>query len=181
VLLLLCVALGLVAGLATGGSLDNFARLRVHWPWVAVGALVVREASVITPLRNVNGIQYVYTLALALLVVWCIWNVRRLRGLVILTAGAAVNLLVVVANGGRMPVAASVASIRGNVGQYTVMSSSTRLNWLGDWIGLPAHLGVYSPGDVIIAAGIFVVAALASHAPKTPIDTPNTYSGLTPP
>lgn len=171
-LLLLCVALGLVAGLATGGSVENFARLRLHWAWVAVAALVVREASVITPLRNVNGIQYVYTVSLAVLVLWCVWNIRRLRGLLILTVGAALNLIVVAANGGRMPVASGIASIHGNVGQYTVMTDGTHLNWLGDWIGLPAHLGVYSPGDAIIAGGIFVVAALASHGPRKPIETP---------
>ncbi len=171
-LLLLCVALGFTAGLATGGSIDNFARLRAHWAWVAVAALVVREASVITLLRNVDGIQYVYTVSLAVLVLWCVWNVRRLRGLLVLTIGAALNLIVVVANGGRMPVAPAVASIHGNVGQYTPMTDSTHLSWLGDWIGLPAHLGVYSPGDVIIAAGIFLVAALASHGPRTPIETP---------
>lgn len=176
-LLLLCVVVGLIAGLATGGSLDNFARLRVRWVWVAVAALVVREASVITPLRNVTGIQYVYTLSLAVLVVWCVWNVRRLRGLLILTVGAALNLTVVVANGGRMPVAARAASIHGNVGQYTVMTGSTHLNWLGDWIGLPAHLGVYSPGDVIVAAGVLVVAALASHERRTPIETPTRIVG----
>jgi hypothetical protein len=84
-------------------------------------------------------------------------------------AGAALNLVVVVANGGRMPVAPALAGVlvqRTHLGQYVLMGSNTNLNWLGDWItaswpvGIP---GAYSPGDLVVAVGIGVVAFFATR------------------
>jgi hypothetical protein len=79
------------------------------------------------------------------------------------------NLVVILANGARMPVAPALAGVlvqRGHVGQYVLMSSNTNLNWLADWIGFPSPLrGAYSPGDLLIAVGIGVVTFLVVRAP----------------
>lgn len=174
---LFAIALGLVFGLVTGGSIGNLARLRFRWPWVILIAVVVREAVLLTPLNRVDGARFVYVLALAAIVAWTIWHFDRVRGIWLVTAGAALNLLVIVVNGARMPVAPELAAslIRhGNVGQYTVMGSQTQLNLLGDWISLWPSPEAYSPGDVLIALGLAVVVFLAVRNPKP-------YSGLTPP
>ncbi len=72
---------------------------------------------------------------------------------------------VILANGARMPVTPDLAGVlvqRGHVGQYVLMSSSTNLNWLADWIGFPWPVrGAYSPGDLLIALGIGIVTLLA--------------------
>jgi hypothetical protein len=165
-LFLAAVALGVIVGLATRGSLENFARLRFRWPWLVIAALVVREATVLTPLRNVDGIQYLFAATLATLVVWTLWHVNRVRGIWLVAAGSTLNLLVIAANGARMPVAPELAGSliqRGHLGQYTLMGSGTRLSWLADWIALPgpARFEAYSPGDLIVALGIAVVIVLA--------------------
>jgi hypothetical protein len=79
-----------------------------------------------------------------------------------------------------MPVSPELAGSlvqRGHLGQYAVMASDTRLNWLGDWISLRGLVGwgpldAYSPGDLIVALGIAAVTALAMRsaagAPATP-------------
>ncbi len=166
------LGIGLVAGFASGGRIDNLARLRFRWPWLVVAVLIVREAGLVTPLRNVDGIQYVYAAALAALVAWTVWQIPRIAGIGLVTAGSALNLLVIAANGGRMPVAADLAGSLaqlGHIGQYTLMSSNTQLNWLADWIALPGTIGrllpeAYSPGDVIVAIGIGVIVALAMRS-----------------
>ena len=166
-LLLVALLIGLLAGIATGGKLGNVANLSIRWPWLVVAALVVREAAVLSQLSGVDGVQYVYVVALAGLVAWTAWHASRLRGAWIVAFGAAMNLVVVIANGARMPVAPELAGLliaRGHIGQYVVMGSGTNLGWLGDWIGVPGALGgAYSPDDVVIAIGIAAVAFFATR------------------
>src|SRR6476646_10676399 len=118
-LLLVALVIGRVAGIATGGKLGNRANVSLRWPWLVVAALVVREVAVLSPLSRVDGVQYVYVVALIALVAWTAWHSARLRGAWIVAAGAALNLVVVVANGARMPVAPELAGSlvqRGHVG-----------------------------------------------------------------
>ena len=84
-------------------------------------------------------------------------------GLVLVAAGAALNLLVIIANDGRMP-----ADVRGRPSYdgyipspeypgYVPMTRRTRLRFLGDWIGVGRSL--YSPGDLCIFAGALTAVA----------------------
>ncbi len=174
-LVLIPLVAGLAIGIAGGGKLGNLANLRFRWPWFVLAVLVIREAVLFRPLNQIDGVQFVYAAALAGLVVWTFLHARRLRGAWLVAAGAALNLLVVVANGGRMPVAPALAGVlvqRGHVGQYVLMGSNTNLNWLADWITVSGPVGIrgaYSPGDLVVAAGIGVVAFLATRqqAPAT--------------
>jgi len=170
VLLVVPLVLALVIGVAGGGSIGNLANLRFRWPWFVVAVLVIREAVLFRPLNRIDGVQYLYAAALAGLVAWTAWHIRRIPGVWVVTVGAASNLIVVLANGARMPVTPSLAGSlvnRGPVAQYTLMGPDTRLDWLGDWIGFPWPVpGAYSPGDLLIALGIGIVVILAiAHRP----------------
>jgi hypothetical protein len=169
VLVLVPLVVGLVIGVAAGGSIGNLANLRFRWPWFVLVVLVIREAVQLTPLNRIDGVQYVYAAALAALVAWTALHVKRLAGVWLVTAGAALNLVVILANGARMPVAPELAGVlvqRGHVGQYVLMGPTTNLNWLADWIGFPWPVkGAYSPGDLLIALGIGVVVILALVRP----------------
>jgi hypothetical protein len=166
-LLLIALALGLIAGMATGGKIGNLANLRFRWPLFVLAVLIVREGALINPFSRIDGVQYVYAASLAALVAWTIWHIPRLPGVWLVSAGAGLNLIVVLANGSRMPVAPALAGIlvvRGHIGQYVVMGPDSRLNWLADWIGVPGPLGgAYSPGDILVAVGIALVAFLATR------------------
>jgi Family of unknown function (DUF5317) len=166
-LLLIALALGLIAGVATGGKIGNLANLRFRWPLFVLAVLIVREGALINPFSRIDGVQYVYAVSLAALVAWTIWHIPRLPGVWLVSAGAGLNLIVVLANGSRMPVAPALAGIlvvRGHIGQYVVMGPDSRLNWLADWIGVPGPLGgAYSPGDILVAIGIALVAFLATR------------------
>lgn len=95
------------------------------------------------------------------------------------------NLAVVLANGGRMPVAPAAAHVgppqlleHGSFAQYILMGPDTRLSWLGDWILLPPPIGqlfpqAYSPGDLVSMAGFAVVLFLATRP-----DPKSTSSGV---
>jgi hypothetical protein len=168
VLFLLAIVLGVVFGLITGGRIGNLARLRFRWPWLILAALLVREAVVLTPLNRVAGAQYLYVLALLAVVVWTILHFDRLPGIWLVAAGSTVNLVVIIANGGRMPVAPEFAATlvrHGNLGQYTIMGPGTNLNLLADWISLHPVPEAYSPGDVLIALGLAITVFISTATP----------------
>jgi hypothetical protein len=164
------ILIGIVFGLLTGGRLENVARMRFRAPWILVGAVAVREVILLSPLGRYDGARFVYIASLIVILTWTIQHWSRLRGMWLASAGIALNLVVIVANGERMPVAPELAGslVRhgGTVGQYTVMGDATRLNLLGDWIALYPVPEAYSVGDVLIALGLAIVvfsAARNSH------------------
>ena len=167
----LAIGFGLLLGIAGGGSLSHLTRLKFRWPWLLVAAVVVRDIVIFSPLSRVEGAQYVYTVSLALIVLWTVWHLKLLPGVWLVTAGGLLNLVVVLANAGRMPVAPDLASSqlagaliqRGHIGQYTLMGPDTHLNWLGDWVALRPLPEAYSPGDLLIAIGIALVILVTLH------------------
>lgn len=164
---------GLGFGLLSGGSIDNFARLKFRWPILVLAAVLVRAVVLLTPFGRVEGSEYVYVGALAAIVAWTILHFDRLPGIWLVTVGGLLNLVVIVANLGRMPVAADLAGpllSRGHIGQYTLMGPETHLNFLGDWISIGPIPEAYSPGDLLIALGIAVVVFLAVRPVKAPND-----------
>ena len=101
-----------------------------------------------------------------------VWFNRTQPGFPILGLGLALNILVIVANGGWMPVSPQVVStlfpdthsslIPGmRVGwskDILLLPAETRLWWLSDCFLLPAWLpqrAAFSPGDILIAMGAF--------------------------
>ena len=165
---LLALAVGLVLGLGAGGSITNLARLQFRWPLLLLAGIVVREVVLLTPLNRVGGAQYAYAFSLAVIVAWTIWHFDRLPGIWFVTAGGLLNLIVILANGGRMPVAPALAGVllkHGSIGQYTVMGPGTNLGWLGDWISLGPFPEAYSAGDLLIALGVALVVTVAVHRP----------------
>jgi hypothetical protein len=165
---------GLLAGLVTGGSLDNFARLDFRWPVIVVVAIVVKALLLLPPLDHLEGAQWLYAASLAVIVVWSFAHLRRLPGIWAVGAGAALNLAVILANGARMPVEAALAGDllrQGPIGQYTLMGSGSHLNFLGDWISIPPLPETYSPGDLVIAVGLALVAFMATRRrPDSQVD-----------
>jgi hypothetical protein len=164
------ILLGLVFGLLTGGRLENVARLRFRWPWLLLGAVVVREIILLTPLGRSDGARFIYIAALIVILTWTIQHWQLVRGIWLASAGIALNLVVIIVNGERMPVAPDLAGslLRhgGTIGQYTVMNGSTRLNLLGDWIAIYPVPEAYSLGDVLIALGLAIVMFSAARNPR---------------
>jgi hypothetical protein len=104
-------------------------------------------------------------------VAWTLWQVDVVRGIWLVAVGSVLNLVVIAANGARMPVAPELAGSlvhNGHLGQYTLITLDTNFGWLADWIALPGLRRVlaeaYSPGDVVVALGLGVVVALAMRS-----------------
>lgn len=174
-LLVLGAVLGLLLGLAAGGSLRNLSAVRLGHPWIPLAALLVKELSLYTAVSGTWVPLILYPLSQVLLAGWCGWHARRLPGAVVVAAGIAMNVIVIAANGGRMPVAPALAHRgpaalveTGHYAQYVLAGRGTRLDPLGDWIALPGALfrlfpQAYSPGDLVSCLGIALVLFLATR------------------
>jgi hypothetical protein len=182
-LLILGGLVGLLAGFAADGRLSRLAEIRFRWPAIVLIAYAAREFNVLyTPLARSWLAPASYSVALTALVAWTVWHRDRVRGILFVAAGMAMNLLVVVANFGHMPVPRWLADRgphelieKGVLGQYIIAGPNTRLDWLGDWIVLPGTLGrifpqAFSPGDLVAAAGM-AIAVYLSMRPGPAITT----------
>lgn len=176
-LLLLGALIGLLAGIATGGSLRGLASVRIRWPMLVLllGALLVKELGLFGPLARSDLTPWLFVASNILLVGWAIAHRGQLRGVELVAVGIALNLVVIAANGGHMPVSPAMAhqgppelARYGVWGQYVLAGPSTRLGWLGDVVQLPPPVGrvfgqAYSPGDLVSLAGMVLVLFLITR------------------
>ncbi len=161
-------ALGLIIGLLTGGSL----RALAHYPLKALllpivaYALKAGAAFLLVPQR---GAVLVAVVQYALLFLFLILNIRRPVWPLFAFAGTLLNFLVIVSNGGCMPVSPSLlgeAGIRltqlaqGQVYAYCLTNASTRFAVLGDIIRIGSAsrpLGFASIGDLLLGLGVGIL------------------------
>jgi len=175
-ILLWSVAASLVIALLRGGKLVNLGTLRFRVGWLAFVALLLQVLVVYLPFGNTGTEWSTQSLLLvgsyALLIGVVVAN-RELPGLWILGVGLALNLAVMIANGGFMPVAEETLRRAGLLHLATSTESGarllsskdillpreeTRLWFLGDVFSLPAPLSTaYSIGDILLAIGAFIL------------------------
>lgn len=168
-ILLIFAALGLVVGLASGGSLRGVARYSLKGLSLPVFALAVKGGAALLFSPQTWAIP-VCLIQYSLLFVFLLWNHRRPIWPLFVFFGTLLNLLVIAINGGCMPVAAALLNgaadrlaqlAQGKIYAYCLMDASTKLSFLGDIIrvgpaGLP--IGFASAGDLLLGIGVAVLA-----------------------
>ena len=175
----LAVVLGLVASLIRhrGRALGQIAALPLHSLWLAGLALVLQWPLMQAPggpIQRVQVQQALFLLSLLLLLIF-VWQNRHLIGIRMVGLGVICNLLVILANGGWMPITPqTLAQINpGSVpGQWPtqlhyghskdiiVLQEQTRLWGLSDILVLPwpfQRPTAFSLGDLLIALGIILL------------------------
>ena len=167
-LLLYAIPVGLVVGLLAGGAINRLAAVRFRWAALALGGLVFQLALFSPPVASAfaSGDLIGPTLYVGSSVVVLVALAANLGqpGLRVVLAGAALNLLAIVANGGFMPASPDAwAALHGSVGvpssaltNSVLAGPATALAFLGDVFYLPRPLpfaNVFSIGDALIAVG----------------------------
>jgi DHA3 family macrolide efflux protein-like MFS transporter len=192
--LLAGVVLGLIAGLLAGGRLDHLAGVRLRWAGLLFGAVIVRFG---TEVALDAGVPVAITLQLPLMaaafgiLALGLWANRRYPGLLIAFIGVALNGLVVVVNGGRMPIwETSLQAIGLTAADVTspfhiVLSTEldaeflAALGPLADVIPMPIIQNVASIGDVFLAVGLgFFLFASLVRGPGEPLEHEGPLAGL---
>jgi hypothetical protein len=162
--LLVAVVAAMVA-LLQGGSLERLASTRFRAvPLLFLGLALQILFGFWSPswMTDAPGLA-VLIVSNLLVLSWLIVN-RSLPGLLIAAVGLLMNLVVVSANGA-MPVSRDAVRAAGGDEleiseeglKHEVLDDDTRLGFLGDIIPLPA-LGIWSVGDLVLAAGLALLA-----------------------
>jgi len=107
-ILALAVALGLLVALVRhrGRIFDHIATIPLRWAWLAILALVLQWPLLRAqegPVQSVRVQQALFLLSHVLLLIF-VWRNRRVTGIQVIGLGVICNLLVIIANGGWMPI-----------------------------------------------------------------------------
>ena len=160
------ILIGLASAWLVGARLSLLADLPLRGTQLVFAALAVQLA-IFTPVSPRLPEAAEVSLHLAtylLLLVFLVLNIR-LPLLWVAAVGFATNILVIFANGGRMPVSAEAwarssgdGSTAGTIAHNNVAAAAadTRLRWLGDVIELPDGTplaNAISIGDIILIVG----------------------------
>jgi len=158
------IILGVIVAFFRGGKIQRLAELPLKYPWAIVAALLLRIGAVDLASRGVvffvNYGAWMQMLAFIMLAAALWFNYPALR---IAAAGATLNLLVIAANSGVMPISVKALSVAGLDMQPAVshafIGSTTSLWFLGDIIPLPPPYPfnkVVSIGDLVLLVGVVV-------------------------
>jgi hypothetical protein len=172
--MLYAVAIGLALGLLLRGRIARLGQIRLRWAPLAIAGLAVQLVLFSGPVASVIGDAgppiYVASTAAVLVAVLANW---RIPGLPIVAAGAASNLLAIVANGGYMPASPdALAAIGASDGPgYSNSATPEVIAFapLTDIFAMPAWLpfaNVFSIGDVLIGLGVVVAIVAAMRDPR---------------
>ncbi|MGD8732678.1 MAG: DUF5317 domain-containing protein [Anaerolineales bacterium] len=167
------LAAGLIAMLR-GGQLKNLAALELRFAWLPLAMFAVQFGFVLFPLGEgelyFRVVPWITVSTYALLIAFLALN-RELPGLKLILLGAALNLAVILANGGCMPVNREALVRSGHLDKVFIQGDrayvlgskdivldreDTRLQVLSDVLKVPGALEVpatFSIGDVLIMVG----------------------------
>ncbi len=162
------IALGLLIGWLRNGEIKNLTQLSLNgWPLIffalLIQGVVLADFSLRTTYLN-TFYSFLYLGSFILLLAF-IYLHRTSKGLLIIGTGILLNLVVIAANGGTMPV--DGANIPPDILEalasgekspfYSLMNDNTALAFLGDRISIDYRPNqLLSIGDLIIAIGVFI-------------------------
>jgi hypothetical protein len=176
---LLPIGLALLVALVCGGRLGRLAQLKLRAVWLfflAFGIQVVAFPFAFLPwTTGEDAAKVLWLVSYGCLLAAAALN-RRIVGAQIVALGMALNLVAILANGGRMPAtpdAMAGAGLDFDVMHNSVASADPNVPWLVDRFAAPEWVpltNVYSVGDVVIAIGAFllVFAATGARIPGLP-------------
>ena len=176
-ILLVFAALGFLIGLLTGGSFRGMARYALAGVLLPIAAYLLKAGATLL-FAPQTGAIIVSLLQYSLIFLFLLLNYRRPIWPLVAFIGSLLNFLVIVLNGGCMPVSASLLSgagerltqlLEGRVYAYCLTTASTCLPLLGDIIRIgPASMpfGYASVGDIILCIGISILCWQMTQTPR---------------
>jgi Family of unknown function (DUF5317) len=164
-MLLVIAALALLATVPlAGGRLSRLADLRIRAIWAVLLAAAIQVGISNVAPGGSHALHAALNVLSYALDAYFVFANRRLAGVPLVAAGAALNVLAITINGGVMPanpVALRIAGIAARPGfDNSTALAHARLPFLGDVIPVPGPWpigNVLSAGDLIILLGAFLL------------------------
>ncbi len=178
------VVFAVLIGLLRGGKLGRLLALplqRLEWIFIA---LFLQYAVSFSAAFNLPFLEryanYILGASYLILLIG-IWFNRNLPAIRVIAIGVLLNSVVIIANGGRMPVSAEALTKagleysiplleQGNYLKHTLLTSKTAFPFLADVIPLPPPYypggKVISFGDIVLNLGIFTLVQRTMCQPR---------------
>ena len=181
------IAAALVIAVLIGGDVRRLSQIKIRHLGLLLAAFAVKAAvailgtahsqTAVTVARPLNVIG-------ALLLLAVVWFNRRIPGALLFGTGLTLNLIVILAFGGRMPVllprdadpnSPVLALLRGGLDPLHVALTHPQGLWfIGDIFAIPGiggHSSLVSIGDLLMAAGVAWLIIRCSQRPAvlTPV------------
>jgi len=164
------IAAALVIAVLIGGDVRRLSQVKIRHIELLLAAFAVKVAVMVARPLNVIG---------AVLLLGVVWFNRRIPGALLFGAGLTLNLIVIVAFGGRMPVllppdldpnSPVLALLRGGLDPLHVALAHPQGLWfIGDVFAIPGlagHSSLVSIGDLLMAAGVaWLIIRCSQRAP----------------
>jgi len=176
--------IALLAAVVRGGSIKRLAHLPLRWGWLAMILFAAQAYLIFWPEARAEGLLSLRAIILVftyLILIFVAWSNRSLPGVKLVLFGIVLNCLVIVANGGFMPVAPQTLARAGHTRLVLALESGarvarskdvllwpeqTKLRFLSDIFAIPERYplaGSFSLGDIFIALGVFILLQRALH------------------
>ena len=166
------IIISIIIGLLRNGKLSSLSQISLKRIELIVLAFLIQGGLVFFGTRKVKIVLDYSSYALAfsyVVLLIAVWYNEKLKGMKIIALGIAFNFMVIVANGGRMPILLGslykaglndIALIlkEGSHVTHTLISEKTLFRFLADVIPLPSPLpdpSVISFGDFLMFCGVF--------------------------
>ncbi|MEL7567767.1 MAG: DUF5317 domain-containing protein [Dehalobacterium sp.] len=160
------ILVAIVVGFVARGRISNLAHMKLFKIWLVFLSFFIQIGMEYLGARGVQlvfdyGI-YLYGFSYLLLFIF-LWINRHLPGNILLSLGFFLNFLVIMLNGGAMPVTLEgldhsyVTMLKNNeLPTYKILDGSAKLPWLSDVFIIPWPKGkAFSIGDIFISIGVF--------------------------
>ena len=176
------IAAALVIAVLFGGDVRRLSQIKIRHLELLLAAFAVKVAVAILGTTHSQGAVLVarpLNVIGAILLLAVVWFNRRIPGALLFGAGLILNLIVIVAFGGRMPVllphdadpnSPVLALLRGGLDPLHVALTRPQGLWfIGDIFAIPGlggHSSLVSIGDLLMAAGVaWLIIRCSQRAP----------------
>ena len=166
--MVLLAALGasVIIALLRGGRFGTLAMVPLRYGGLAVAAFALQTLFIYqTPLRKAAGVWGWHELVLVgahLLLLVAVWGNRHINGVKLIGLGLLLNLAVMVANGGWMPVTPEAVVRVGHTDLAPSLASGMRIYSSKDIILLREETNLWFLSDIIVLPRPFVVPSVCS-------------------
>jgi hypothetical protein len=179
------IIISLIVGFLRKGNLRAFGHLKLKWGWVFPILLLI-QVIVFIYQNDIKFIgqasEFIYMTVYIIGLIFLFFN-REYKGFTLIWIGVFLNFLVMIVNGGRMPVSMEAAAVLDPFyldvmkeqlyAKHILLNESTRLGFLGDIIPLTnpyPKTQIISIGDVLMNIGIFIfIQYLMLHHPQVKV------------
>jgi len=187
-MILIALSLAFLLGLVVvGGRVSNLARFEVRWGWLAPLAFLMQAYLVFFPAERAGDLLGARSLLLTLshvLLFVLVWQNRHVSGIKLIGLGLLLNFLVMVVNGGFMPITPHTLAqigydgnapqletgyIVGRTKNVVMVPGDASLWFLSDIMVIPRPFPIptaLSVGDLLIVLGVFAFLRKAMFLPK---------------